>query len=400
MKTISNRQRGHIEVADIIRQNISRYRERYNMPLEHLKVAGAIMNCRTAWLGGHVQRCDQCSAELISYNSCRNRHCPKCQCLTKERWLQARTKELLPTRYFHVIFTLPHELNPVILTNKATLLSALFKATADTLMTFSRNNLGGLPGIIAVLHTWDQRLRDHFHLHCLVPAGVISTDKKSWHHCHGDYLLPVKALSPVFREKYLALLKSSHEKKELKFPGRISSMSTSKGFGRLIDSCYDNRWVVNIRKPIDKPEYVLDYLGRYTHRVAISNNRILSLENGRVRFACKNRNTNETIVEDIDAVEFIRRFLLHTLPKGFMRMRHYGFLANRTKKITVPICRRLLGLSEDLPEVVKESIEAVMLRITGKDIGCCPCCKKGRLVVIGEIAEGTAPGANKVLYPP
>ena len=196
-------------------------RQRYKMPLEHLKVAGAIMNCRTAWLGGHVQRCSQCHEELISYNSCRNRHCPKCQCLTKERWLQARTAELLPTRYFHVIFTLPHTLNPVILTNKTTMLNALFRATADTLMTFCRNNLGGVPGIIAVLHTWDQRLRDHFHLHCLVPAGVLSIDKEHWHHCKGDYLLPVKELSPVFRQKYLASVKTSYKKQKLKFPGQI-----------------------------------------------------------------------------------------------------------------------------------------------------------------------------------
>lgn len=389
-----------VEVADIFRKYIGQYRARFKMPLAHLKVAGAIMSCRTAYLGGHVQQCDQCGMELIAYNSCRNRHCPKCQCMNKERWLKARTAELLPTRYFHVIFTLPHVLNPVVLTNKAKMLSILFKSVSRTLLEFGRNNLEGQLGIIAVLHTWDQRLRDHFHLHCLVPAGALDFDKKQWRHCRKDFLFPVKALSPVFREKYLDDLRTAFKKKKLIFPGKTARLGTLRGFKAWIDKCYTNQWVVNIRKPIDKPEYVLDYLGRYTHRVAISNNRIKAVEKNRVRFTYKNRNTGEIKIEDIEAVAFIRRFLLHVLPKGFMRIRHYGFLANRSKKINVPICRKLLGLSADLPELVKESVEQVMMRLTGEDIMLCPCCKQGRLMTVATIPMGTDIRALKVLQPP
>jgi hypothetical protein len=400
--TAANSRNG-VEVADIFRQYIGAYRARYKMPVSHLKVASDILNCRTAYLGGHIERCDHCQAETIAYNSCRNRHCPKCQCLTKERWLAARRAELLPTRYFHAVFTVDHALNPVILTNKRKMLSILFKAASDTLLAFGHNpdnRLGGQLGIIAVLHTWDQKLRDHFHLHCLAPAGALCDDKTRWQACSADFLFHVKALSIVFREKYLGYFKAAYRKKELIFPGQTKELGSEKGFVNLINRCYANRWVVDIRKPIDKPEYVLDYLGRYTHRVAISNNRILSCDNGKVCFTYKNRGTGQTEQETIDAVEFIRRFLLHVLPKRFMRIRHYGFLSNRNKKRNVQLCRGLLGQSDQLPEAVNESIEQIMLRLTGVDITRCPRCKKGRLIAVARIPKGKGPSVFAILHPP
>ena len=397
------KQRNGIEVADIFRQHIGQYRERYRMPVAHLKVVGDILNCRTAYLGGHIERCDNCHTENISYNSCRNRHCPKCQCLTKERWLQARTADLLPVRYFHAVFTLPHELNPVVLTNKSLMLNSLFRAVADTLLTFGYNpdnGLGGQLGIIAVLHTWDQKLRDHFHLHCLVPAGALCDDKTRWNHCPGDFLFPVKALSPVFREKYLDEMRAAYAKGKLDFPGNTQPLGSHAGFKALVKRCYTHPWVVNIREPIDKPEYVLDYLGRYTHRVAISNNRIVALDNGQVTFVYKNRDTNQKEQTRIDAVEFIRRFLLHVLPKRFMRIRHYGFLANRRKKENLQLCRNLLGLDAELPTVVKESIQQVIQRLTGVDITRCTHCKEGTMVVVSRIAKGTGQNSFAILHPP
>jgi hypothetical protein len=397
------KQRNGIEVADIFRRHIGDYRKRYRMPAAHLQVVGDILNCRTAYLGGHVERCDNCRTEIISYNSCRNRHCPKCQCLTKERWLQARTAELLPVRYFHVVFTLPHDLNPLVLTNKSLMLNILFRAAADTLLVFGRNpdnGLGGQLGIIAVLHTWNQKLRDHFHLHCLVPAGALCDDKARWAHCRGDFLFPVKALSPVFRAKYLDEMRTVYAKGKLKFPGKTKMLGSQSGFKALVKGCYTHPWVVNIREPIDKPEYVLDYLGRYTHRVAISNNRIVALKNGYVTFYYKDRAANQKKQLRIDAVEFIRRFLLHVLPKGFMRIRHYGFLANRYKKENLKICRKLLGLDAELPTRVKESIRQVIQRLTGVDITRCPHCKEGTMMPVAQVAKGTGQNSFAILHPP
>ena len=397
------KQRNGIEVADIFRQHIGRYRKKYRMPPPHLKVAGDILNCRTSYLGGHIERCDHCGTEAISYNSCRNRHCPKCQCLTKERWLAARKAELLPVRYFHVVFTLIHELNPVVLTNKRVMLNILFKAVADTLLTFGLNpdnGLCGLLGFIAVLHTWDQKMRDHFHLHCLVPAGALCDHKTRWKHCQDDFLFPVKALSPVVRERYLTQMKAAYADGKLGFPGKTQSLGTRAGFKALIKRCYRHAWVVNIRKPIDRPEYVLDYLGRYTHRVAISNNRIVSMDDGQVTFAYKNRKTHQKEYERIDAVEFIRRFLLHVLPKGLMRIRHYGFFANRYKKENLRICRKLLGIDAEPPAVVKESIRQLMQRLTGVDITRCPNCKKATMTVVSKIAKGTGQNSFRIINPP
>jgi len=400
--TSGRHRRPGIEVADIFRRHISDYQQRYNMPPEHYKVVYDLLNCRTAYLGGHVERCDHCGSERHAYNSCRNRHCPKCQTLTKERWLEARKAELLPVPYFHVVFTLPHALNPLMLCNKKVMLRILFKAVAGTLLDFGANpanGLGGKLGFISILHTWDQQLRDHFHLHCLVPGGALSHNKSRWIGCKDSYLFPIAALSPVFRGKFMDSMKTAYEDNQLIFPGETKSAGTRSGIKKLFDQCYANNWVVDIRDPIDRPEYVLEYLARYTHRVAISNNRILAFEDGKVSFTVKNRETQSRETVTLEAVEFIRRFLLHVLPKGFMRIRHYGLFANRCKGDNVRRCRQLLGLSTELPQVVKQSVQEMMFTLTGKDILLCPCCRKGTMRPVAEIPEGTGPNAFALLHP-
>ena len=360
-----------VEIADIFREHIREYLNKYSIPKEHYEVIHDILVCRTAYLGGHIERCDYCGLERPAYNSCRNRHCPKCQTMTKERWLEARKNELLPVIYFHNVFTVPHEINPVILCNKKVMLAILFKSVSKTLLQFGRNpenGLGGTLGFITILHTWDQKLHDHCHLHCLVPGGALAPDKDEWISCQNDFLFPVPALSRVFRGKFINYFKQAFEEDKLQFPGTTKSHRTSHGFKSLIDQLWSKDWVVNIKEPIKRPEIVLEYLGRYTHRVAISNDRILSLEDGKVTFTYKNRDTGKREDTILYAVEFIRRFLLHILPKGFVRIRHYGFLANRCKKENIKKCRELLGLSSELPERIEKSVQEIMLHLTGIDI--------------------------------
>jgi len=390
----------HLEVADILREHISEFKAKYRMPPEHYKVVCDILNCRTSYLGGHIEECDDCGGQRNAYNSCRNRHCPKCQTLTKERWLEARKAELLPVVYFHLVFTLPHVLNPVILCNKKVLLKILFAAASETLLEFGANNLSGKLGIISILHTWDQLLNDHFHLHCLVPGGALSDDKCTWIDCENDYLFPNKALSIVFRGKFLAYVKKAYEKGLLIFPGKTESSGTLSGFNLLIANCYKTDWVVYVKPPMKHPEYVLEYLGRYTHRVAISNHRIVSLADGKVTFSYKNRKTNTTKQATIGAVEFIRRFLLHVLPRGFMRIRHFGLFANRYKKDNLMFCRKCMGLSADLPEVVEKSVQEMMENLIGKDIMKCPFCRKGTMHVVDDIPRHTGPSGFEILHPP
>lgn len=390
-----------IEIADIFRCHIGDYLKRYKMPPEHYKVVYDILNCRTAYLGGHIERCDQCAAQRIMYNSCRNRHCPKCQTIAKERWLEARQAELLPVKYFHNVFTLPHQLNPLVLCNKRLMLGLLFKATTQTLLQFAGNPdnaLGGKLGIIAILHTWTQTLKDHFHLHCLVPGGVLTENCQQWQHCQGDFLFPVKALSKVFRGKFISFLEHAYEQNQLNFHGNTRALGTPKGFRRLIKLLWSKKWVVYTKKPINRPEWVLDYLGRYTHRVAISNHRICGFSGGCVTFTVKNRKLKTTEKVTLDAVEFIRRFLLHVVPKKFMRIRHYGFLANRSKKKDIGICRALLGLQSDLPKLEKRTPNQIMLALTGTDYSKCPCCRTGKMRKIIEISQGTGFNSFNIIW--
>jgi putative transposase/transposase-like zinc-binding protein len=335
----------------------------------------AVSVCRTEELGGHLDRCDACGFERPAYNSCRNRHCPKCQSLAKAQWLEKQTAELLPVGYFHVVFTLPHELNRLILANNKIVLGLLFKAASETLLEFGRSRLGGTLGLIAVLHTWDQTLKDHFHLHCLVPAGALSFDRSRWIPARKNFLFPVKALSRVFRGKFFALLKQSIAR------GKIASTDNA------VKASRQKNWIVYAKQPFGSPHTVLDYLGRYTHRVALSNDRIVQVENGKVTLSYQDRkdgSRKKTIT--LEAPEFIRRFLLHVLPDGFMRIRHFGFLANRAKKQALAQCRKFLDLDPPLPPCSHLSAKDLLLKLTGVDLSRCPSCLEGTMMAVGELA--------------
>jgi hypothetical protein len=397
-----NDEKPAVEVADILREHIVDYQQTYSLCTEHYKIVYDMLNCRTAYLGGHIQRCDHCGAERILYNSCRNRHCPKCQNIPRERWLEARRAELLPVIYFHNVFTLPHELNSLILSNKMVMINILFKSVSETLLAFGRNpqnGLGGKLGFIAILHTWDQLLNAHFHLHCLIPGGAVSEDCSQWIACKNDYLFNHEALSLVFRGKFIDHLNSAFKEGKLHFTGKCVSYKTPQGFKQLIDSLYSKNWVVHLKEPIKHSEYVLQYLGRYTHRVAISNHRLVCLEKGQVTFTYKNRKTEQIQKTTIDAVEFIRRFLLHTLPNGFVKIRHYGFLANRGRRKNLAKIRQLHALPQ-MEKIAEKSVEEMMHFLTGNDITLCPCCGKGKMQVIGKISRYTGICAKDIIRPP
>ena len=361
------------ELADIFRSHGESYRRTHCLPASHRKVMRAIEVCRTKELGGHIKKCDTCGFEHPTYNSCRNRHCPKCQSLAKAKWLKKQTSELLPTGYFHLVFTLTHELNRLVLAHKKVLLNILFQAVSETLLEFGHTHLRGTVGFIAVLHTWDQLLNDHFHLHCLIPAGALSFDQSRWVKARKNFLFRVENLSRVFRGKFLYLMtKAIHQGK---LPSPTPQLSNTD-------------WVVYAKKPFASPQQVLDYLGRYTHRVAISNNRILSAKDGQVTFTYRDRKDKDRLkTKTLDAQEFIRRFLLHVLPEGFMRIRHFGFLANRFKKQALCRCRELLGLNPALPEIPKRSFQELMLELTGIDLLRCPSCKQGTMVIVAKLPK-------------
>jgi hypothetical protein len=377
--------RGGVELADIFRAYGEAYRRDHPLPVSHLKVIEALKRCRTAALGGHIERCDSCGFERPAYNSCRNRHCPKCQSLAKLKWLEKQKSEILPVGYFHLVFTLPHELNGLILTNKKILLSHLFKAVSETLIEFGHTRLSGQIGFTTVLHTWDQTLLDHFHLHCLVPAGALSLDQKRWRPARKNFLFPIKALSIVLRGKFLDLLKSARARNKLLFVGQTASLLDPLAFQALFNALRKKPWIVYAKRPFGSPAHVLDYLGRYTHRVALSNDRILSNQNGEVTFSYRDRkDQNQKKIMTLDAHEFIRRFLLHVIPKGFVRVRHFGFLANRSKTL-LSKCRQLLDLDPPLPELPAKSVHELMLQLTGIDITRCPLCQKGTLVFLANL---------------
>jgi Putative transposase/Transposase zinc-binding domain len=362
------------ELADIFRRYGESYRRMHRLSACQQKVMRAVSVCRTQELGGHLDRCDACGFERPAYNSCRNRHCPKCQSLAKARWLEKQTSELLPVGYYHLVFTLPHELNPLVLANKKILLALLFKAVSETLLEFGHRRLKGTLGIIAVLHTWDQTLKDHFHLHCLVPAGALSPDHSRWIKARQNFLFPVKALSRVFRGKFLDLLKQATKKAKIETPSET------------LQDLRQKNWNVYSKKPFGSPATVLDYLGRYTHRVALSNDRILKIDNEKVLLSYRDRKDGDrkkTLA--LEADEFIRRFLLHVLPDGFMRIRHFGFLANRSKKQSLAQCRKLLDLNTALPKSPVLSAKDLLLKITGVDLSRCPCCGEGTMTIVGEL---------------
>jgi len=377
------------EVADIFHLYGHRYRHSNSLPYEKIKVMHHIEVCRTAELGGHIKQCDQCGFEQIAYNSCRDRHCPKCQCILKEQWLNDRKAELLPCGYFHLVFTLPHNLNPIVLCNKKIALQILFTSVSETLQAFAKDpqwRLEGQLGFIAVLHTWSQTLMDHFHLHCLIPAGALSFKKDRWIPSKESFLFKVESLAKEFKKRYLKKLKIAYQNEALIFPGNTKDFASKKGFRQLLSSLLKAKWIAYAKRPFAGPQQVLEYLGRYTHRIAISNNRILSIDNGEVSFTYRDRERNSEIREmTIHTHEFIRRFLLHVLPMGFMKVRYFGFLSHKNKKQAIALIRKLIDPYAKLPEKIVETIMEMMLRLTGKDITCCPKCGKGKMKIIKKL---------------
>jgi len=372
------------EVADIFRRYGKDYRRNNFLSSGQYKTMRHIEMCRTAALGGHTEVCDHCGFEQNAYNSCRDRHCPKCQTLVKEKWLNDRKAELLPCSYFHNVFTLPHELNPLILINMRIMLAILFDAAKETLQVFARDpqwRLIGQLGFISVLHTWNQKLMDHFHLHCIIPAGVLSFDKKKWIAAREKYLFKVESLAKEFRKRYLLKLEKTYEQGKLCFRGKASDFADKQNFMRLIKTLKDKQWFTYSKQPFGGPEQVLEYLGRYTHRVAITNNRILSVEDGTVTFNYRDRSDENKVKElQVKAEEFIRRYLLHILPNGFMKIRYFGFLAHTNKRACIPLMRRLINPDAKLAAKMRETVQEMMLRLTNIDISLCPACNKGTMV--------------------
>jgi len=378
-----------LEVADLIRSAGNSFIERSRKWLtgQHLKVLLAIERCRTAALGGHIDECTCCGHRVgISYNSCRNRHCPKCQANTRDHWLEARRQELLPTRYVHAVFTLPRELAPLTLQNKKLIYSLLFRTSAETLLQIARDpkHLGAEIGFFSVLHTWNQKLEFHPHIHCVVPAGGLSSDHTEWIPLRHRFFLPVDVLGSVFRGKFVEALEKAFRAGQLGFHGQMKPLAQPKAFRALLRQLHRHDWVVYSKQPFGGPEHVLRYLGRYTHRVAISNHRLVALPAGKVTFrwrdsAHKNKQRLMTLTVD----EFLRRFLLHLLPRRFVRIRHFGFLANRKRARLLPLCFRLLGanLPSEAPPADAHP--------RPKSAWTCPLCG-GPMIVIERLSAGQA----------
>ena len=382
MAQIIKPEESRLEVADILRKHIADYKDQYPLWPDQRKIVFDLLNCRTAHLGGHIDRCSNCGMMRIAYHSCRNRHCPKCQHMPRERWLEKRKDEILPVSYFHVVFTLPHELNPIILNNKEVMLNILFKAVSQTLLSFGENALGGKLGFIATLHSWDQKLKAHFHLHCLVAGGAVSKDGSSWRPLKGDYLFNQQALSLVFRGKFMDHMSRACRCGNLKFAG--------DQYQKLKASLYEKNWIIDVRDPVKRPDHVLEYLPRYTHRVAIANSRITALKDGMVTFTIKNCKENRTEQVTITAVEFIRRFLMHVLPDGFHRIRPYGLMASAARKTNIAKIRTLLGAQAAAQEDASTA-EAIPLTLREP----CPDCGSAMRIIEtfrrGEVPRCRAP---------
>ena len=369
------------EVADVIRQHENSFIEKNRSWLtwHHLRVLHAIEHCRTFTLGGHLDRCSRCGHRAISYNSCRNRHCPKCLTSARDKWLAERSRELLPVGYFHVVFTIPHKLSWLALQNKKVVYDLLFRTSAATLLEVAADakHLGAQIGFLSVLHTWGQNLLHHPHVHCVIPVGGLSLDGKHWVRLRYAFFLPVKVLSRVFRGKFIAGLKRVFRDGELSFPGSIRHLADEKAFHSFLRSLFRHDWVVYAKRPFGGPEHVLHYLARYTHRVAISNHRLVNVADGKVTFRWKDYargSRQRTMV--VGGEEFLRRFLLHVLPRGFVRIRFFGFLANRRRTQLLPLCQRLL---EAISQQSLQALQAGETKLPASWL--CPHCG-GAMVLI------------------
>lgn len=387
-------ERPKLEVADVFRRYGAAYRQHHagSLPRGQRRVMSAIELCRTAALGGHLEQCDSCGHQRPAYHSCRNRHCPKCQSLARAQWLQDRQAELLPTQYFHVVFTLPAEIAAIAYQNKEVVYGILFRAAAETLRTIAADpkHLGVEIGFLAILHSWGQNLLFHPHLHCVVPGGGISPDGQRWIACRPRFFLPVRVLSCLFRRLFLEHLQTAFDHGQLQFFAALERLREPRAFAQYLAPLKKADWVVYSKPPFGGPEHVLNYLGRYTHRVAISNNRLLAIDNSKVTFSWKGyRDHDRQKIMTLDADEFIRRFLLHVLPDGFQRIRHYGFLSHRYRQAKLALCRQLLGVV--LPLVDPDSAQdkpdyrELYEQLTGKSLRECPVCHAGHMVAIAVL---------------
>ena len=382
--------RHRLEVADVFRKSGLAFLDKYQKSLsfEQHRALRAIMLCRTNALGGHVQKCSGCGHVKQAYNSCRNRHCPKCQAKARADWMDARAADLLPVPYFHVVFTLPEQLGPIALQNPRTVYGILFRAAWETLSDLTRDpkHLGAKIGMLAVLHTWGQNLMHHPHVHCVVPGGGISLDGKRWVRAKGGkkkFFLPVRVVSRVFRGKFIQHLKAAHKAGSIQFHGRLKPLRKSSQFEQLLNASVKNDWIVFCKRPFGGPRQVLKYLARYTHRVAIANSRLLEMTNDRVRFQWKDyRDGHSSKTMELSNIEFMRRFLLHVLPSGFVRIRHFGFLSNLNRDENIQRCRKLLGVNDELTADNESSDipEATCLDEADAPSVACPECQLGQLI--------------------
>jgi Putative transposase/Transposase zinc-binding domain len=380
-----------LEVADILRRHGDAYREDNAKHLSRgqLKVMGAVRSCRTAALGGHIERCRGCGHSQISYNSCRSRHCPKCQSSAAHAWLEARQADLLPVEYFHAVFTLPAPIAAVAYQNKAVVYAMLFETAAETLKTIAadQKHLGAEIGVTMVLHTWGQTLTHHPHVHCIVPGGGLSPGGTRWIGCRPGFFLPVRVLSRLYRRLFLTKLAAAQQAGKLRFSGDLERLANPNAFASLLAPLRHVEWVVYAKRPFAGPGQVLAYLSRYTHRVAISNRRLVAFDDGRVSFAWKDYAHGAALKHmTIDVHEFIRRFLLHVLPDGFQRIRHYGFLANGHRRAKVALIRRLLDAAPQGVAITAVKAEPSSDETAEAKAPVCPCC--GGAMVIIEILPG------------
>lgn len=373
-----------LEVADVFRQHEQEFLERWGRTLSahQLRAFRDIRACRTAALGAHIEQCDHCLRETTAYDSCRNRHCPKCQSTARDKWLTARSAELLPTPYCHVVFTLPQEVSALALQNPRVIYSLLFRAASETLRTIAADprHLGARLGFLAVLHTWNQQMRHHPHLHCLIPAGGLAPDRSRWIRCRKRFFLSVKVLGKMFRGKFVALLATAFRNKKLRFAGALTPLKAPAAFDRFLRQLGNKNWVVYAKRPFGGPEHVIKYLARYTHRVAIANGRLIQMRDSEVTFRWRDSaDGNQQKVMTLDAIEFIRRYLLHVLPPGFVKIRHFGFLANRHRREALVLCRSLLPRpSSRLPNALTDIQRRAVERK-------CPHCRIGTLHIIDRI---------------
>jgi hypothetical protein len=387
--------RGGLEVADVFRRHGATYREAHagHLSRGQRRVMAAIEACRSASLGGHVEQCDGCGRVRIAYNSCRNRHCPKCQGMARADWLAARRADLLPVPYFHVVFTVPAPIATIAFQNKAVVYGILFQAAAETLRIIAADpkHLGAEIGLVAVLHSWGQNLHHHPHVHCIVPGGGPSADGRRWVACRPGFFLPVPVLSRLYRRLFLGLLQEAFDQGRLQFHAELAALAKPAAFTACLRPLRAVSWVVFAKRPFGGPEQVLDYLGRYTHRVAITNRRLVDLGDGRVRFLWKDyRHHDRRKLMTLEAGEFIRRFLLHVLPDGFHRIRHYGYLANGHRAAKLAQCRRLLAVPPPpAPVPAAADYRERYRQLTGRSLELCPCCG-GRMVQIGLIPRAAA----------